>query len=214
MQIAYSKVIYGATSYPVTLQDAKLHLRVDHSDEDSIIEILLQAATEMAELHTNRSFVTQTRQMKLDYFPGLYGVNHNPWGAGITIQNGNLISISGTDTASSRNTLGITYYDEAEALQTVSASDYWVDSSSNIARLIPKNSWPGTFDMPNAVIITYTAGYGSASSVPAPIKQAILLILGHLYEHRESVSVEEMYEMPFGSKTLLSQYVIEQSVVY
>lgn len=204
MRIAYSKVIYAATTNPVTLQEAKTHLRVDHSDEDALINILVQAATETAELHTNRSFITQTRQMKFDNFPC----------ADITIQNGPLISISGTDTASSPNTLGITYYDEDEALQTLSASAYWVDSSSNIARIVVKESWPGTYVMPNAVIVTYTAGYGAASDVPAAIKQAILLILGHLYEHRESVSVEEMYEMPFGSKVLLSQYVVEQSVVY
>ena len=204
MRIAYSKVIYAAQTNPVTLQEAKTHLRVDHSDEDALINILVQAATEMAELHTNRSFITQTRQMKFDNFPCV----------DITIQNGPLISISGTDTASSPNTLGITYYDEDEALQTLSASAYWVDSSSNIARIVVKESWPGTYVMPNAVTVTYTAGYGAASDVPAAIKQAILLILGHLYEHRESVSVEEMYEMPFGSKVLLSQYVVEQSVVY
>ena len=204
MRIAYSKVIYAATSDPISLQEAKTHLRVDHDDEDALINILKQAATEMAELHTGRSFVTQTRQMKLDYFPS----------GDICIQNGPLISISGTDTATSPNTLGITYYDDAEVLQTLSASEYWVDSSSNIARIIFKDSWPSTYDMPNAVIVTYTAGYGDAASVPAAIRQAILLILGHLYENRESVSVEQMYEMPFGSKALLGQYVVEQSVIY
>ena len=203
-RIAYSKVIYAATADPISLQEAKTHLRVDHDDEDALINILKQAATEMAELHTGRSFCTQTRVMKFDNFPS----------GDICIQNGPLISISGTDTASSPNTLGITYYDDDEVLQTLSASEYWVDSSSNIARIIFKDSWPSTYDMPNAVIVTYTAGYGDPITVPGAIRQAILLILGHLYENRESVSVEQMYEMPFGSKALLGQYVVEQSVIY
>lgn len=216
MRIGYTKVLYAPQSEPVTLDEAKIHLRVDHGDEDELISILVQAATEMGEQFTGRSFITQTRQMKLDNFPGYYGrqAQYNPCIGTITLQYGSLISISGNDTASPANALGITYYDEDEVVQTLSTSDYWVDSSSGIPRLVVKNSWPGTFTMPNAVTITYTAGYGAAVNVPAQIKQAILLIIGHLYENRESVSVQQMYEMPMGAKMLLSPYVVEQSVIY
>lgn len=214
MQIGYSKVLYAPQSEPVSLSDAKIHLRVDHDDEDQLIYILVQAATELAENFTGRSFITQTRQMKLDNFPYYRGQYYNNCVGTITIQHSPLISISGTDAATSPNTLGVTYYDENETLQTLSASDYWVDSSSGIPRLVVKNSWPSTFTMPNAVTITYTAGYGNANAVPAQIKQAILLMIGHLYEHRESVSTEQMYEIPMGAKMLLGNYVIEQSVLY
>lgn len=215
MRIGYTKVLYQPQDEPVSLDEAKIHLRVDHSDEDEAISILIQAARELGEQFTGRSFVTQTRQMKLDHFPCYNGGrSYNGLIGTITLQNSPLISISGSDLASPANTLGITYYDQNEAVQILSASDYWVDSSSGIPRLIVKNSWPSTFTMPNAVTITYTAGYGSAQNIPAQIKQAILLIIGHLYENREAVSVEQMYELPMGAKTLLGSYVVEQSVIY
>lgn len=214
MQIGYSKVLSAPKSEPISLDEAKLHLRVDHSDEDELINILIQAAIELAELHTNRSFITQTRQMKLDAFPSYYGrpTHYNGCIGVIYLQNSPLISLSGVDADS--NALGITYYDQNEAVQTLSTSDYWVDSSSGIPRLVVKNSWPSTFTMPNAVTITYTAGYGGSTAVPAQIKQALFLMIGHLYEHRESVSVEQMYEIPMGAKMLLGNYVVEQSVLY
>lgn len=216
MRIAYNKVIFEPQTEPILLAEAKNHLRVDHADEDTLIDLLIQAAREMAEKHTGRSFITQTRQTKLDCFPGYYGnqVRYNPCAGTIEIQNSPLIAITGTDAASSPNTLGIAYYNESEVLTTMSTGDYWVDNSSNIPRLVVKNSWPSTFTMPNAVIITYTAGYGARSSVPAQIKQAMLLIIGHLYENRETTSVSQLYEIPLGAQALLSQYVIEQSVVY
>ncbi len=213
MQIGYSKVLSQPKSEPISLDEAKIHLRVDHGDEDELINILIQAAIELAEIHTNRSFITQTRQMKLDSFPAYYGRSgYNGCIGTIYLQNSPLISLSGVD--ADNNALGITYYDQNEALQTLSTSDYWVDSSSGIPRLVVKNSWPSTFTMPNAVIITYTAGYGAATAVPAQIKQALFLMIGHLYEHRESVSTEQLYEIPMGAKMLLGSYVVEQSVLY
>ncbi len=216
MRIAYNKVIYEPQSEPVTLDEAKNHLRVDHSDEDQLIDLLIQAAREMAEKFTGRSFITQTRQMKLDCFPGYYGnqARYNPFVGTVEIHNSPLIALTGNDSASSPNALGIAYYNESEVLTTTSTSDYWVDNSSNIPRLVVKNSWPSTYTMPNAVIITYTAGYGARASVPAQIKQAMLLIIGHLYENRETTSINQLYEIPLGAQALLSQYVIEQSVIY
>ena len=62
------------------------------------------------------------------------------------------------------------------------------------------------------IVLTISEPSLNSVNVPAQIKQAILLIIGHLYENRESVSVERMYEIPMGAQTLLGSYVIEQSV--
>ena len=68
--------------------------------------------------------------------------------------------------------------------------------------------------MPNVVEIIYSAGYGASGSyVPKPLKQAMFLVLGHLYENREQVG-DIRYELPFGVDHLISNYVVEQSVVY
>jgi uncharacterized phiE125 gp8 family phage protein len=68
--------------------------------------------------------------------------------------------------------------------------------------------------MPNAVEVIYSAGYGASSTnVPKAIKQAMYLIIGHLYENREQVG-DIRYELPFGCNFLLSTYVLEQNVTY
>lgn len=194
MPIIYSKVTTEPSVEPITRTEAKVHLRVDHTDEDTLIDILIQAARETVEQRTNRSLITQSRTIKLDYFPSNYTI-YLPYGP--------LISVT-----------SVKYYDENEAQQTLSSTLYWVDSSSNIPRIIIKDSWPSTYDMPNAVEVIYSAGYGAASTnVPKAIKQAMYLIIGHLYENREQVG-DIRYELPFGCDVLLSPYVLEQNVIY
>lgn len=194
MPIIYSKVTTEPSVEPIILADAKIHLRVDHSDEDSLITILIQAARETVEKHTGRSLITQSRTIKLDNFPRT-SILQLPYGPVSSVTS-------------------IQYSDEDDATQTMSASLYRVDTSSNIARIQVIDSWPGTYDKINAVTIVYVAGYGaSGSSVPRPLVQAMYLILGHLYEHREHVG-EEMFELPFGATVLMSPYVLEQSVIY
>jgi hypothetical protein len=63
----------------------------------------------------------------------------------------------------------------------------------------------------NAVAVEYVAGYGAAStSVPGPLKQAALLLVGSLWEHREQVIVAQFagqfLELPFGYKELTAPY--------
>ena len=199
MPIIYSKVTVDPAVEPVTLVEAKSHLRVDHTDEDDLISILIQAAREMVEKHTNRSLITQTRVIKLDGFP---------WGDTLRLTDGPVSSIT-----------SIYYDDDADANTLLASSLYWTDLDSNIPRVRVKSSFPSTYDKPNAVQITYIAGYGADGSyVPQPLKQAMLLILGHLYENRQQVIVSGSptgaLEIPFGANALMSPYVLEQSVVY
>lgn len=201
----YTTVLYEPTSEPVTLVDAKTHLRVDNSLEDSLIANLVRAAREIVERKLNSSLVTQTRVARLDSFPACRD---------IIIPYGPVIAISGTDTATVPNTLGVTYYNESEVLTTLDGSLFHTDFSSSIPRIEVKNYWPATFDRPNAVLITYTAGYGAAASVPSSIKSAMLLILGHLYENRENVVEGSMIELPYGAEALLAPFVKEHTVVY
>ena len=194
MPIIYSKVTTEPSIEPITLTEAKVHLKVDHTDEDSLITILIQGSRETIEQRTNRSLITQTRTIKLDYFP---------WSQTICLPDGPLISVT-----------SVKYYDENLTFQTFSSSDYWVDTNSNIPRVIVKDSWPGTYAMPNAVEIIYSAGYGASGSyVPKALKQAMYLIIGHLYENREQVG-DIRYDLPFGVDHLISPYVLEQKITY
>jgi len=194
MPILYSNVTTEPTVEPVVIGEAKLHLRVDHSDEDTLIAILIQAAREWVEKRTGRSLINQTRTAKMDFFPRTNTIR---------LPYGKVSSLT-----------SIYYYNDSEVSTLLAASEYWTDFTNDISRIIVKNSWPSTYDMPNAVTLVYVAGYGSAASnVPRPLKQAMFLIIGHLYEHREQVG-EIMHEVPFGVEALVGPYVLEQSVIY
>ena len=71
----------------------------------------------------------------------------------------------------------------------MAASNYVADGSIKPARIYftPDASIPTTFEIPNAVNVTFTLGFTAASQVPAPIKQAILLTIGRYYEIRQDV---------------------------
>lgn len=200
MPIIYSKVTVEPSVEPISLVEAKAHLRVDHSDEDSLIDILRKAAREIVEKHTNRSLITQTRVIKLDEFPCFDTIR---------LTHGPVQSLT-----------SITYDDRDNINQTLSSLEYWTDFDSDIARIVVRNNWPSTYDdKPNVVQITYLSGYGdTGSAVPSSLRQAMLLILGHLYENRQQVIVSGSptgaIEIPFGASVLMSSYVLEQSVIY
>lgn len=193
-QIRYSKVTSQPSEEPFDLTEAKLFLRVDGDSEDDLITSLITAARVICENHCESSFVTQSRTLKYDWFPACEF---------ISLPYGPVSSVT-----------SISYYDEAESSQTLSSSDYWVDTHSQIARIKVKNSWPATGETPGAVSIVYVCGYGAASAVPEPIKAAIKLVLGHLYEHREENNVVNLYEIPLGVQAILSPYVITQNAFY
>lgn len=199
MPIIYSNVTSEPAVEPISLVEAKLDLKVDHTDENDLIDILRQVAREMVEQRTGRSLITQSRTIKMDYFPrsGVIVLPHGP-----------LQSVT-----------SIKYYDADEVLQTMSASLYWVDTSSGLPRIVIKDSWPSTYDMPNAVIIVYVCGYGTAGSdVPAPLRKACFMILAHLYENRQAVvmsgSPTAIVEVPMGAEYLMSNYILEQDITY
>ena len=197
MPIIYSKVTSDPAAEPILLADAKRHLRVDADDENSLITLYIQVARETVENFTNRSLITQERTAKLDFFPNLILLPNGPVQTGVTIE----------------------YYNESNVLTTLSTSEYYEDVSSDVARLEPVNYWPSTYDRPNAVEITYNAGYGSSGTdVPSPLRHAMLLIIGHLYENRQNVimsgSPTAVLTIPMGAEVLMNPYVLEQSVYY
>lgn len=195
-KIAYSKVTTDPGSEPLVLADVKTRLRIDNDTENTDLTFMIQAAREVVEQRTNRSLITQSRTMKMDYFP---------CSDTIRLLNGPIQSVT-----------SVKYYNDSEVLTTMSSSDYWVDLNGD--RLVIKNSWPSTYEMPNAVEILYVAGYGAASDVPAPLKNAMYMIIAHMYENRQAVvmsgSPTAVIEVPMGAEYLMSSYVLEQSVVY
>lgn len=164
------RLITPPTLEPVTLPEAKLHLRVNGAAEDALITALITAARQHAEHITERAFMTQTWELALDAFPS----------AEIRLPKPALLSI-----------VSVKYDDAAGAEQTLAPSAYTTDIHAQPGWLLPAAnvSWPTTADAANAVRIRYTAGYGAtAADVPSGIKSWMLLRIGALYRNREELA--------------------------
>ncbi len=149
---------------PVTLPEAKAHLRVDSTDEDSEIQGFLSAAIELIQESYWLQLTTATWELKLDAFPDVIFAPRGPLQSA-TIQ----------------------YVDGTGATQTLSPSAYTVDNSSFPGRIVPAYGycWPSTRCHINAVTVAMVNGFGdSADDVPQLIKTAILNFTGYLYDNR------------------------------
>lgn len=170
---------------PVSVSDMKEHLRVTHTDDDNYIEALILAAAKTCENFQGRKYMQASKVLKLDAFPE-FGIIRPEWSPLIQVDS-------------------IQYVDTDGNAQTVPASDYDVDTDTEPGRITPAygKSWPSTRDQVNAISVNYQAGYATADEVPDDIKHAIKLLVGHFYEHRESVSEVKLQEIPQGIRSLL-----------
>ena len=189
------KLKTAPTTEPISLAEAKLHLKVDTdlTADDNLITALITAARQMAENYTGLALINQTWEYATDQFTD----------SQIPLRPAPLSSIA-----------SITYKDSANVTQTLSSSVYEANTYEMPGKVMLKYNqvWPTTLLIENSILITFVAGYGTASSsVPAAIRAAILLIIGHLYEHRENVVIGTISsELPQGAEYLLNPYrVIE-----
>lgn len=182
------RVVTETGNEPISLSELKLHLRIDSSEEDALLDVILKAARQKAESYTGRKFVTSTFQMTLSEFPEEVELHPSP-----------VISI---DSVSYKNGNNIS--------QTLSSGVYSLDNTIDPSQfyLEYNQSFPSTLSVRDAVTINYTCGYADDDSIPAPVKAAILLIAGHLYENRQIVSTMQTYEVPMTASYLLDPYRI------
>lgn len=194
---------------PISLDEAKVHLRVDHDDEDSKIELLIDTA--VASLDgpdgwLGRCLINQTLELRLN------GFSHER--EGILCDAISLPCPPLLDAA----TVNVEYTAMDGNNQSVAPADFRVirAGSNSKAMIVPAygKSWPRARCELEAVRIRYQAGYGATSAdVPAPIRSAMLLHIGHLYENRQEVYVDATrvtaIELPRGIQDLLDpQYRI------
>jgi uncharacterized phiE125 gp8 family phage protein len=175
-------------SLPVTLAEAKAHLRVDDDDDDALIDALIAAATGYLDGWSGvlgRCIVSQTWRQDLPEFPAC-----------------GMIRLPFPDVAS----VTVAYTDTTGAAQTLAAENYDLaqDERGSFLRVSDDGAWPGTKDIPDAVRVTMVAGY---STIPPSLKAAILLYIGLLYENREAVVVGmTVSELPLAFEALTAPY--------
>lgn len=184
------KRISGPFVEPVTIAEAKQHLRVDVDTDDAYIASLITAAREYCEDYLDRTLNHTQWQMKLDNFPAEIGMPRPPMASGGTVANVTVTYIE--------NSLG--------ASVVLPSGQYRIDRDATPGALRPLygGSWPSHLSDENSLTVTWWAGYGSTpDDVPRVVRHAILMLVGTWYERRQAVDSVSASEVPMGAKALL-----------
>ncbi len=190
-------LVVEPTDEPVSLELAKIHLRVvgDDDEDDFIEDIVIPAARERAEVATRRQLSLATWDLVLEEFPA---------SGFIEIPKPPLVSV-----------VFVKYVDTAGVTQTLATSGYLVQAPAGprCARgriALPFASvWPVTLRQMGAVTVRFTAGY--AAGIPPLLKNGLLMDAGSLYEQRESVLSGNSgrftaVEVPRGSRMIYDSF--------
>lgn len=213
------KIITPPTAEPISIEEASAHLRVDVYD--SYVVGLIPAAREWIEKFTGRSMTWRLLEIGLDAFPG----HHRGWHRFPDRRLGVAYTCEGRHPQPIRlpggpvNALDrILYADAAGIAQTMTDAQF--DSYEEPARVLPAagGSWPSTQIIMGAVKVRYWAGYTlpddspSGTPLPMPLKQAMLLVLGHLYENRENSVDVALQSIPLGAEALARPYRLDTAL--
>ncbi len=169
----------GPEVEPVSLAEAKAHLRIDGTDEDILIGSLIVTSRLHIEAEMGLALVTQGWSWFTDAWPR---------GASLTLPLRPVQSIAAVRT-----------YDDAGVATTLSPDAYFLDGAGKPARLVRQGAlaWPKPGRIANGIEIALVAGYGDAAAdVPEPIRHAILLLVAHWHEHRSPLEVGPLAQPP------------------
>lgn len=189
------RLITGPSVEPISLNEVKAQLRIDGSADDTLLTSYIAAARAYVESTTGLALNTQTWEMTLHDWP--YGSNP------IVLPKQPVQSIT-----------TITYADQANQTQTLASLVYEIDVTRTPAfiTLTENSDWPDIYDKQAAITIRFVAGYGAtAASVPEPIRQAMLLLVGHWYANREQVTLGAgltATQLPLGMDALLQPFKV------
>ncbi|MCB1567832.1 MAG: hypothetical protein KDI69_03305 [Xanthomonadales bacterium] len=175
----------------ITTDEAKDHVEEVTAANDTKIAAMVAAAVARLDGRDGilgRALLSQTWDMKLDAFPDEDEIS---------------IPLPPLQSVTS-----ISYVDGNGDTQTMSTDDYVVDTATQpgVVALAYSKSWPVARSQRNAVTIRFVAGYGAAGAVPAPIKHAILLMVGEMFENREDSIVGLSYAPTRAVDQLLFPY--------
>jgi len=164
-----------------------------YAHDETKISLFITTARQYMEETLGRAFITQTWDLVLDTWPAE-----------------NYITIPLPPLAAAPAPI-ITYYDYDDVVpKTLAATTYYVDTYSEPGRIVLNygESWPSdTLRPANAIFVRYTCG-GTAALVPEPLQNAMLMLIGHLYENREMVAMTGAVpkEIPMAYKALVAPY--------
>lgn len=171
---------------PVTLAEVKANSVVEHTDDDTLLEIILLAAIERVEKDTGKDLVSRSYRMSLDDFPR---------NGEIKLLRGPVIEVT-----------AVKYFSASASpqFQTIASTVWSLDKGvrPNVVYLNYEQEWPVPNDVRGAVQVEYRSGYVDtsdspiATSIPKTLKQAILMIADDTYRNRSEKDSIQLYVNP------------------
>ena len=185
---------------PLSLAELRAQCRLtddDGTDEDALLMAYLRAAVEYTEQYTGLALITQTWQQTFSAFPSqLYHPKY------LTLTRRPVRSVE-----------SVVYRDTAGVEQTLDSSIYNLrgigrEYTVSTLELALSQSWPATAVDPEAVTVTYVAGFGDDhNAVPEMIRHALMLLTAYWFNQRESALIDpQIVEVPFGTTALLDPW--------
>lgn len=192
--------------------DVKNFLRVDGTDDDNLIEVLISAVTSRLESFLDRKLITQTWDIFFDDFPC---TGSDKWWDGV--REGSISMLRGQEShidlpfGPLQSVTYLKTYDEDNTDYTYDSVNYTVDTANHFGRVSLKIGavWPTTILRPtNGALVRGVFGYGADdTSIPDAILQAAKLTIAKLYENRgDDKEGEAQFTMPATAQFLLEPY--------
>lgn len=176
-------LLAGPLSEPLTLAEAKTYLRVDHEAEDALISSMIVAARATVETLTRRALIDQRWRIMRDAWPAS-GLIPAPISPLRSLDGAALIDAAGEETA-----LPLAAF----ALDVARLPGLIRVDRGAVAE--PMRGLAG-------IALDITAGHGpEAADVPAPLIEAVRLVLAHFHEHRDEAGASAAFPAALGALT-------------
>ena len=179
----------GPGAEPISLDEVKAHVRIDGSTEDALLQSLILTSRLHVEAALGLALLSQSWRLALDEWPddGVVKLPISPVSAVTEVR---ILAADGTPSV-------------------VDETTFEIDRSQRPARMFPKSGvWPKTARAIAGIEIDLEVGFGaSANDVPEPVRQALLLLVAHWYEHRDPVEIgKPSTAVPHAVSRLLHPY--------
>jgi hypothetical protein len=192
---------------PITLQQAKVFLRVDHEAEDALIQRLIKTARQSIESFTGRALIHQGWEFSFNagfacaHSDARYLSQEQSRGDnGIELPKSPFVELLGPPQI-------------ADDYGKRPVSDYRLDTAGRVARIHLGSSAGDFLQGRGNLVVQFCAGYGSeAEDVPEPLHQGILIALETLFDGRSAANDQGFMPKPLdtGVLQLIKPYRIQR----